>query len=761
VTAPATTTRARRIRIRGTVQGVGFRPHVFRVANAHGVAGWVINDDDGVQIHAEAVEEALDAFADAVTAQAPAAAIVGDVHVETVPVEGHRLFDIRESRSRGRATTRISADLPICSNCLQELFDPANPRSRYPYINCTACGPRFSIVKALPYDRGRTTMSSWPMCENCARQYGDPADRRFHAQPVACATCGPHYYLSESADQESRLVHDAAIAEAARRLSIGEILAIKGIGGYHLACDARNAAAVARLRERKYRKEKPFAIMTRDLAAARAIVDVTREIEALLQSCARPIVLAGRRVELDGVAPDNTDYGVMLPYAPIHHLLFAASAPAALVMTSANRSSEPIAFTDEDALARLRGIADAWLIGGRPIARRIDDSIVRAGSQGPVMLRRSRGYAPGAVASFPIDVPILAVGGDLKNAVTLVVDGQAYVSQHIGDLEHHQAALAFRETIADLTSMYDVSCEDAVIAHDTHPQYVSTEYARSLTDRCVAIQHHRAHVASVLAERGAWETPVLGIAFDGTGFGDDGSIWGGEFFAGSICGGFTRIGHLLPAVLPGGDAAARHPQQAAAGFLSRLSDLPDLAAEPFAFDARYFQSIQLVEQKIRVFETTSLGRLFDTVAALAGFTRSITFEGQAAMWLEQLARRAASANLSFDLPVVDGSQLDWRIALQQVVEARQARVDPAVIAAAFHCGLARSVADLATQMLDEQRMDTVVLSGGVFQNELLLRDLARRLERKSVRVWSNQQVPPNDGGLSLGQAAIASLWQSA
>jgi hydrogenase maturation protein HypF len=499
--------------------------------------------------------------------------------------------------------------------------------------------------------------------------------------------------------------------------------------------------------------------MARDVDAARAIVNVSRDVEALLTSCARPIVLASRRVELEGVAPGNAEYGVMLPYAPIHHLLFAAGAPEALVMTSANRSSEPIAFVDGDALARLHGIADAWLIGERPIARRIDDSIARTGPHGPVILRRSRGYAPAAVASFPTRRPILAVGGDLKNAVTLVVDGQAYASQHIGDLEHHAAAVAFRETIADLTTMYDVSCGDALVAHDSHPQYVSTQYARSLAGRPFDVQHHRAHVASVLAERGDWETRVLGLAFDGTGFGDDGSIWGGEFFAGSLCAGFDRVGHIRPAALPGGDAAARHPQQAAAGFVSQLPVLPDLCAEPFAFDRRYLQSAQLVAQRIRVFETTSVGRLFDTVAALVGFSRSITFEGQAAMWLEQLARRV-STDLSFDMPVVDGRQLDWRAALQRVIEARQAGVDPSTVAAAFHRGFARSVADLAACLLDEHGLDTVVLSGGVFQNDLLLRDLSSRLERQSIRVWSNQQVPPNDGGLSLGQAAMAALWQA-
>jgi hydrogenase maturation protein HypF len=748
---------ARRIRVRGTVQGVGFRPHVFRAAAGFGITGWVFNDDEGVEIHAEGSEEDLSLFAAAVTKRAPAAAIVCAVDIVSSAVEGYRRFDILESPSKGHATTQISADLAICNACLGELFDPAAPRAFYPYINCTDCGPRFSLVTALPYDRPCTTMAAWPMCADCEREYADPGDRRFHAQPVACAKCGPHYYLWTAAGR-GRSVDRLAVAEAAIRLSKGEIVAVKGIGGYHLACDAHDAGAVRRLRDRKYRKEKPFALMARDLDVARSLADVSPEAEAILTSRARPIVLVPKRIELEHVAPANCEYGVMLPYAPLHYLLYASGAPAALVFTSANRSSEPIAFSDEDALARLAGMADAWLIGERPIARRIDDSVVRAGSRGlgPIVLRRSRGYAPAAVARFPTRHPILATGGDLKNAVTLVVDGQAYVSQHIGDLDHHQAAEAFRETIADLTRMYAIAWDETLVAHDSHPQYASTSFAVSLPARQVAVQHHRAHVASVLAEREAWETRVVGVALDGTGFGDDGSIWGGEWFVGSLREGFERVGHLRPAVLPGGDAAARHPQQAAAGFLTQLTDLPDLCADPFCFDRRYAQSRQLVEKNVRVFPTTSTGRLFDTVAALAGFTREISFEGQAAIWLEHLAHGVAPA-LSFDMPIDLDRELDWRPALRAVIEARLRRVDSAMISAAFHGGLARAVVSLTCRFLDEHGLDTTVLSGGVFQNDRLWTDVTDLLEHRSVRVWWNQRVPPNDGGLSLGQAALAAL----
>ena len=470
-------------------------------------------------------------------------------------------------------------------------------------------------------------MRGWPMCPDCAREYNDPLDRRFHAQPVACPVCGPAY--------------SPEISGMAHLLREGGIVAVKGLGGYHLAADARNAGAVAALRERKVRKEKPFAVMAKDLATARLLVDLSPAAEALLTSAARPVVLAPRRIELPGVAPDNSDLGVMLPYAPVHHLLFAAGAPEVLVMTSANRSSEPLAYRDEEAFEALAGIADAFLVGERPIARRVDDSIVRAGCLGPIVLRRARGLAPGVVARLRVGYPVLAVGADLKNTVTLVVGGEAFVSQHIGDLRHYEALWAFRETIQDLLEMYKVDPGELVVAHDLHPQYASTLHALELpAKRRVAVQHHRAHVAGVLAERGAFDLHVLGVAFDGTGYGDDGTIWGGEFFAGSLSAGFERVGHLRPALLPGGDAAAVHPVQAAAGFLAGLDSLPDLTAPPFCFPERYLRARELVAKGVRMFPTTSIGRLFDTVAALLGFTRETTFEGQAALWVEQLARRS-------------------------------------------------------------------------------------------------------------------------
>jgi len=483
----------------------------------------------------------------------------------------------------------------------------------------------------------------------------------------------------------------------------------------------------------------------------------------LLTSVARPIVLARAKVELAGVAPDNRELGVMLPYTPLQHMLFAAGAPSVLVMTSANRSSEPIAYEDQDAFDRLSGIADAFLVGERPIARRVEDSVARVGALGPAILRRSRGYAPGAVASFPMkptaNRPILALGADLKNTVTLVVEGQAFVSQHIGDLDHYEAFRAFEETIRDLIAMYEIRWEDVVLVHDAHPEYRSTMHGLRLpSTEKLAVQHHRAHIASVLAERGAWDKRALGISFDGTGYGDDGSIWGGEFFVGSLSTGFERVAHLRPAALPGGDAAAQYPVQAAAGFLAQVEGLPFLSEPPFSFPARYQIALQLVYKNVRTFPTTSVGRLFDTAAALLGFTREITFEGQAAMWVEYTARAAQTAE-SYPFPFVNG-ELDFRPLLQAVAADRIKGRDVAEIARGFQRGVARGVAEAAKALAEGQNADTVVLSGGVFQNEMLIEDLKSKLENTGLQLWTNKSVPTNDGGISLGQAAVAAFRKS-
>jgi hydrogenase maturation protein HypF len=742
------------IRVRGVVQGVGFRPFVFRLAQANTLAGWVLNNEEGVEIHLEGAQPALDRFVRSLAAERPSAASIQAIDVHTAQPSGVTEFTIRDSRLRGRPNVRISPDLPVCDACLQELFDSASPRCRYPYINCTNCGPRHSVILSLPYDRANTTMREWSLDEYCATQYNDPADRRFHAQPVACSTCGPHYFLR--AQEQIVSGDDASIARAAELLNAGAIVAVKGIGGYHLACDARNAATVKLLRHRKFRKEKPFALMAENLEIARELVALSPQAESLITSPARPIVLGRAKAQLESVSPGNDDLGVMLPYTPLHYLLFAAGAPKVLVMTSANRSSEPISYRDEEAAAHLAGIADAFLIGERPIARRVDDSIARAGAFGPVILRRARGYAPAAVTMIPASKPILATGADLKNTVTLVVNGQALVSQHIGDLDQYASLHAFRETIEDFIAMYEVPMQELIVARDAHPQYVSAIHALKLPGAArFAIQHHRAHIASVLAERAAWDKRVLGVSFDGTGFGDDEAIWGGEFFVGSIVEGFDRVAHLRPAALAGGDAAAHHPVQAAAGFLTQVDNLPDLIREPFRFPDRYGNSLELIRKGLRIFTTTSVGRLFDAAAALLGFTQEVTFEGQAAMWLEHLARTVDFAE-AYDFPL-NGGELDFRPLLSALAQDRLRGRERAHCARAFQRGVAKGLCDALATLRQKFAADTVVLSGGVFQNELLLQDLKSLIAGERLEIWTNCSVPPNDGGISLGQAALAAF----
>ena len=742
------------IQVRGIVQGVGFRPFVYRLARANNLHGWVLNAADGVEIHLEGNEEAFQYFLREMKSHPPHAAQISEVRVEPAEAVGFSKFAIRESAGERRPTVRISPDLPLCEQCQQELFDPRDRRLHYPYINCTNCGPRYSVIRSLPYDRPNTTMAPWSLDAHCAAEYVNQADRRFHAQPVACPACGPHYFYQ--AGNEIERGDASSIRRAVQDLGAGKIVAVKGLGGYHLACDAQNAEAVGAMRARKFRKEKPFALMAKDIALARSVVELGSDAEALLQSVARPIVLARAKLELPEVAPENDELGVMLPYTPLHYLLFAAGAPEILVMTSANRSSEPIAYKDDHALQQLSGIADSFLIGERPIARRVDDSVARVGAFGPTVLRRARGYAPSAAATLPTARPILALGADLKNTITLVVDGQAFVSQHIGDLDNYESLCAFRETIRDLISMYEIDPRELLLVHDAHPQFVSTLYATEFpAEEKYPVQHHRAHVASVLAERGAWDPRVIGVSFDGTGYGDDGSIWGGEIFVGSMREGFERVAHLRAAALPGGDAAAMNPVQAAAGFLSQLNELPDFTARPFSFPSRYRDAVQLVSSKIRAFTTTSIGRLFDAAAALLGFTREVTFEGQAAMWLERLATHAPVAD-TYQFPLV-GKELDFRPLLQNMINDRLRGRDQREIARAFQRGIAQGLRDAVVTLSRAHNTDTIVLSGGVFQNELLLRDIKELLQPEPLQIWANHIVPLNDGGISLGQAALAVL----
>jgi hydrogenase maturation protein HypF len=748
---------ARHIRVHGVVQGIGFRPFIFRLAKFWNLNGWVLNGESGVEIHVEGEADAIQAFLQEMTTRPPALAQLTDVKIEDTVVKGFQDFQIRQSMRNDRPTVHIPADLAVCSACLTELFDPKNRRHLYPYINCTECGPRYTVIERLPYDRPYTTMKAWPMCPDCSVEYREPTDRRFHAQPTACPECGPHYYMRWQGEEIRG--DDKVIQKTAQLLRAGRIVAIKGLGGYHLACDAENAQAVWSLRERKLRRAKPFALMAKDIETARTLIDLSPEEEELLTSSSRPIVLARARRLLPGVAPGNNDLGVMLPYTPLHYLLFHFGAPPVLVMTSANRSSEPIVYQDEDALETLQGIADAWLIGERPIARRVDDSVVRVSAFGPTVFRRARGYAPLPVAQLPSNRPILAIGADLKNTVTLVVNGKAIMSQHLGDLDRYEAYTAFEQTVNDLLSMYDVPLAETIVAYDLHPDYRSTQFARGLESYDhVGIQHHRAHVASVLAERNALDKRVIGVAFDGTAFGDDGAIWGGELFVGSVAEGLERCGHLRYAMLPGGDAAARMPLQALAGFFVDLPELATDVGKRLDLPERFFKALKLVERRLRTFPTTSVGRLFDAAAALLGFTEAISFEGQAAIWLEHLAR-AVPLEKVYPFPWNE-KELDYRPLLQAMVEDRLNGRDVAAIARSFHRSIAEGVFRSVLALGEAHGIDTVVLSGGVFQNSLLLADLRELFMESAMHVWIGRGIPSNDGGISLGQAALAAATHS-
>jgi hydrogenase maturation protein HypF len=675
---------------------------VYGLATELGLAGYVLNDADGVLLEVEG--PAVDAFLARLRSEAPPLAAIESVEHERVPERGGDGFAIRGSRG-GRPDASVAPDTATCDECLRELFDPADRRYRYPFINCTHCGPRFTIVTGVPYDRPATTMAGFTMCPACQAEYDDPHDRRFHAQPNACPACGPRL---------SRPLEDAVAA-----LLAGGIVAVKGIGGFHLACRADDEAAVARLRAAKHREDRPFAVM------------VAAHAGALLNSPARPIVVGRYAIEVaPSVAPRTDELGVMLPYSPLHHLLLA-DVGVPLVMTSGNVSDEPIAFVNEDALERLAGIADLFLLHDRPIRTRTDDSVVR----GDRLIRRSRGYVP-ATLPVPPAPSVLAVGAELKHTFALARDGRAWVSHHIGDLTNYETLRAFGDGVAHWQTLFGV--EPELVAHDLHPDYLSTQYALDTGLPTVAVQHHHAHLAAVLAEHA--EPAAAGAIYDGTGYGTDGTIWGGELLRGTLTTS-ERIGHLWPVHMPGGEAAIREPWRMACAWL--------IAAEletPPAWE----QVARLARTGLASPPTTSMGRLFDAVAALAGLRDTVTYEGQAAIELEAAAdpheRRAYPLDLSAAPRAAGAVVLDARVTVAAVVRDVARGVDPALISARFHNALARAT---AAALRDEP---VIVLSGGVFQNELL-RDRTR--ERLAGRVLEPRRLPANDGGIAYGQAAVA------
>jgi len=724
-----------RARVEGTVQGVGFRPYVYRLASELGCSGHVLNDARGVVVEVEADTKSVERFLARLPAEAPPLARIERVAAESVPVTGETGFAIRASPPGGEPSAAVTADTATCAECLEELFDPADRRHRYPFVNCTNCGPRFTIVRGVPYDRPLTTMAGFTMCPACAAEYENPLDRRFHAQPNACPGCGPRARLVGS-DAED------AVAAAASVLRDGAILAVKGVGGYHLACRADDEAAVAALRARKHREDKPFALMAPTVVAARALVGLGPAEEDLLVSGARPIVLARRRPDAPvaaAVAPGAPELGVMLPYSPLHHLLLA-DVGAPLVLTSGNVSDEPIAYTDDDALERLAPIADGFLVHDRPIQTRTDDSVVRVVDERPLVLRRSRGYVPDSIG-LPVTAArhVLACGAELKSTFCVAKGARAWVGHHIGDLQNYETLRSFVAGVAHFEALFAVKPE--VVAHDLHPEYLSTKVAleRDGVD-LVGVQHHHAHLAACLAEHG--ETgPALGAIYDGTGYGTDGTVWGGELLRGDLCG-FERVGSLFAVRMPGGEAAIRQPWRMACAWTQAAG-----VEAPAALAARpgWDEVSALARTGVASPLTSSVGRLFDAVAALCGLRSEITYEGQAAIELEAACDAAERGAYAF------GPALDARPTVAAVVDDIARGTDAGVIAARFHNALAAATA----RALLEHGPDTVVLSGGVFANRRLLSRTRALLGEAGVRVLVPERLPPGDGGISYGQAAVA------
>ncbi|MET7983626.1 carbamoyltransferase HypF [Streptomyces sp. NPDC005281] len=776
----------RHVTVTGVVQGVGFRPFVYTLAQELGLTGWVTNNARGVEAEVEGPAAGVATFCARIGSSPPPLAVVESVEHRSVPLENDgSVFTIRPS-SGGPGRTLVSPDTATCDACLSELADPADRRYRHPFITCTHCGPRFTIVTSLPYDRDSTTMAGFPMCADCAREYADPADRRFHAQPVACPSCGPRLTLRTGADDPGELRDGEALAEARRLLAEGAVVAVKGIGGYHLACDAGDPAAVRTLRKRKNRGGKPFAVLAGSLETVRRLAHVGPEERELLLGPRKPVVLlrrlAGAEGEIAaGVAPGSPDLGFMLPYTPVHRLLLGLPGdppgPAVLVMTSGNRSGEPIVTDDAEALTRLAGLADAWLAHDRPIHVPCDDSVVRVCAGAELPVRRSRGYAPFPIALPVPVVPALAVGGDLKNTFCAGDGRYAWLSAHVGDMDDLATLTAFERATGHLTDLTAVT--PRLLIADRHPGYRATQWARrtaaarGLTLR--QVQHHHAHVASAMAEHGLdGSAPVIGVAFDGTGYGDDGAVWGGEVLLADYDG-YRRFAHLGYAPLPGGDAAVRNPYRMALSHL-RAAGLPWMDELPCAAAAtpeeRRLLERQL-ERGLNCVPTSSMGRLFDAVSSLAGVCHRVEYEAQAAMELEN----AAVGDLAG--PLADDERNDaYRFMLRAVQQDPEAPLiaDPAPVLAAavadvlagvaagpvarrFHRAVVGLVLEVCTVARDRTGIGTVALSGGVFCNALLTEGCGAVLERDGFTVLRHHRVPPNDGGLALGQLIVAARAQ--
>lgn len=764
------------IRVRGLVQGVGFRPTVWRLAQRFGLTGEVLNDSEGVLIRAWGREEAIERFEAALANDPPPLARIDAMEQRRIAagVVAPRAFTIVESE-RGAVATEVAADAATCPACLAEVLDPGDRRYRYPFANCTHCGPRLSIIRAIPYDRASTSMAAFAMCDSCRREYTDPADRRFHAEPIACPECGPRAWVEEG--ERRKLDGDPgedAVATAARLIAEGYIVAIKGIGGFHLACDAGNESAVARLRQRKHRYHKPFALMAADVKAIAEYAHVGPPEASLLQSAAAPVVvldaLPGADALALSVAPGQSSLGFMLPYTPLHHLLMQAL-DRPIVLTSGNRSDEPQCTQNEEARARLSGIADFWLMHDRDIVNRLDDSVVRVIDGKAVVLRRARGYAPQSLRlpeGFAEAPSVLAMGAELKSTFCMLRGGEAVLSQHIGDLEDAATHADYRAALELYRQLYDFEAD--TVAVDAHPDYLSTQWGRAIAGERLPlrkVQHHHAHVAACLAEHGVplTHSPVLGIVLDGLGLGEDGSLWGGELLSCDYRG-YERVAHFAPVALLGGAKAMREPWRNAFAHLERCIGWAEIAARhPDLEIVRRVRErqvgvlSQMLKSGLNAPLSSSAGRLFDAVAATLGVcTEAVSYEGQAAVELEVLAQRGLDeAGDGYPVDVEAGSPrvLSWAALWRALMDDLSAGVPREVIAARFHRGLAAGIAELAIEIARRRGIEHVVLSGGVMQNRLLVGELAQRLRAAGLVVLLPQRVPANDGGIALGQAVIA------
>ena len=759
----------RRFQVSGIVQGVGFRPYVWHLAQQLELVGWVRNDAAGVEILAQGTLDQLDVFAQRLAKEIPPLADVRELRWVNETLKEHfDAFSITESGA-GQAATMIGHDTAVCADCLAEMFDPADRRWRYAFINCTHCGPRYTLTRKLPYDRAQTSMAAFPLCPDCASEYRNPANRRFHAEPTACPVCGPKLWLADAAGRALEVVDPDSIVDSLHQLQSGRIVAIKGLSGFHLVCDARNADAVQRLRQRKQREEKPFALMVANLASIAAWVEISPAEAELLQAPERPIVLLRKRPGADaifpGIAPGLDWLGVMLPYTPQHWLLFHAAAgqPSGsawmqqahdlmLVMTSANPGGEPLVIDNAEAVARLGDIADAVLLHDRDIVVRCDDSVVRVGErQAAQFIRRARGYTPRAIRLPRAGASILALGGYLKNTVCVTRGDEAFVSQHIGGLDNPATCGMLMEVAEHLLGILQV--QPKAVAHDLHPDFFSSRHAFKLADGwgvpTIAVQHHHAHIAAVAAENSVTE-PILGLALDGVGLGDDGSAWGGELLRvdGADC---IRLGHLAPIALPGGDKAAKEPWRMAAAALYQMGR-GDQISQRFSAQPAAQHLHQLLQRGLNCPSTSSLGRWFDAAAGLLGARQVMAYEGQAAMLLEGLA--AARGEVA---PMRDGYRLraDGQLDLLPLLARLADESDAAFGAALFHATLANALADWVQPAAQTQGLDCIAFGGGCFLNHILTRDLARILSQRGFTVLTARQAPPNDGGLSLGQAWVA------